>query len=202
MRTRFTRFRPVIFRVWVFMAVVLVGATLTPAWASQTTKRDYKKALKTWTRDDELFQRPDFYASMKWSVTYLSPSFVRAQNDELARIYNRLPSEKDAALRGAQSRYGGYEAFFVSFYGYDYKTADLAKKDSIWLLRLEVNGRRYEPVKIEPLSKPTPIDIDLYPYINTWARYYTVYFPKVSGIRSGDVTLHIHGPDAEGALSW
>lgn len=191
------------FRLQILSAFLIAVTAFAPAPAfSGSPKKSYKKALKAWTHEDELYQREDFYASMKWTVTYLSPEFMAAQADMVSDIYDHSPTEKARYVRQQRDRFGGYEAFFVSFYGYDYKTADLAKKDSIWRLRLEENGREVAPSKFEEIRKPTPFDIQLYPYINTWSRHYFVYFPKAAGLRPGETKLKINGPYSRGELAW
>jgi hypothetical protein len=174
----------------------------SPGAFAAAPKSAYKKVVKTWTHEDELYQRDDFYASMKWHVTYLSSEFQAGQNEFVAAVYDYSPAEKAKFVRERQNRFGGYTAFFVSFYGYDYKTADLAAKDSIWRLRLDAGGREVAPVKFEEIKKPTPFDAQLYPYINTWSRHYFVFFPRTSGLVPGEVKLKINGPNSRGELAW
>jgi hypothetical protein len=180
----------------------LLLTLISPQLFAHVAKKEYRKALKTWSRSDELYQRQDFYASMKWDVTYFSPDFFAAQVDEVARIYDSSPAENAKYGNDQHAKFGGFTIFFVSFYGYDYKNSDLAKKNSVWTLRMEVGGERYDPVKFESVNKPTPLDRQLYPYINTWARHYFVYFPKISVLNPGDLKLKINGPYSQGSLSW
>lgn len=184
----------------VLSCVVFVFTSQTVT--AKSLKKVYQKALKTWTRDDELYQRDDFYASMKWHATYLSSEFQAVQNEFVVDVYGYSPTERAKFVRERQNRFGGYVAFFVSFYGYDYKTADLAAKDSIWRLRLDAGGREVAPAKFEEIKKPTPFDMQIYPYINTWSRHYFVYFPKTSGLVSGEIKLKINGPNSRGELAW
>lgn len=139
---------------------------------------------------------------MTWHVTYLSPEFLAAQIEEVARIYDWSPSEKEKYAVAQQGKFSNYTVFFVSFYAYDYKTSDLSATDPIWSLKLEVGGQRYEPVKFESVRRPTPLDAQLYPYINPWSRHYFVFYPKFTGDERGSLTLKVNGPHAQDALSW
>ena len=184
------------------ISVLLITFIFSFSATAKSPRKIYKKAIKTWTHSDELYQRDDFYASMIWHVTYLSLKFLSAQTGEISAIYEYSESERARYVREQQNRFGGYDVFFVSFYGYDYKTADLGNKDSIWQLRLEAGSRRVAPVKFEELKKPTPLDIQLYPYINTWSHHYFVYFPKTSGLGTGELKLKINGPYSNGEFVW
>lgn len=180
--------------------ILLFSFTANTAFAS--TKSEYKKSLKAWTQKQEVYQREDFYASMTWAATLLSPEFLSAQNDEIARIYRQTDDERSQTSAQRMNKFANATVFFVSFYGYDYKTANLAKKDSIWKLRLEVDGERFEPVRFESMSKPTPFDSQLFPYINPWSYHYYVYFPNVTRANSRQIKLTIDGPFSHGVLAW
>lgn len=189
----------------VVLAMALLIFNAAPAFSDSSphaSRHDYKKALKRWTRADELYQREDFYASLSWHATYLSAEFVSAQANEIGRIYDHTSYDERRIEREMFDRFAGQTVFFVSFYGYDYKSGDLADKEPQWILRLEVDGQRYAPVKIEPVKKPTPLDKQLFPFINTWSRHYYVYFTGFASVKSEDVHLRINGPYSNGHLNW
>ena len=189
-----------------FLFLILSLLTVPPAMASKqktySKKSEYHKVFKDWTQKQEVYQREDFYASMTWAATLLSPEFLTAQNNEIARIYRQTDAEKTKSSDERIAKFANATVFFVSFYGYDYRTSNLAKKDSIWKLRLEVDGKRYDPVKFESMSKPTPIDGQLFPYINPWSYHYYVYFPNVALNGARQIKLTIDGPFSHGSLAW
>lgn len=187
---------------YISLLLLLVFFVATAHAYPQTKKKAYRKAFKNVTRYDEIYQREDFYASLTWYATHLSDEFLAAQIEEVARIYDWSPSEKEKYADEQRAKFSNYTVFFVSFYAYDYKTSDLSKKDSVWSLKLETGGQRYEPVKFEAVSRPTPLDIQLYPYINPWSRHYLVYYPKFSSAPKGDLMLRVSGPYAQGSLAW
>lgn len=182
------------------LTVFNIGTALASvAHYPHVRKSVYRKAFKKWTKSDELYQREDFYASMAWHVTYLSPGFLSTLVDEVARIYDYSPAETDKYRREVMQKFGDNSVFFVSFYGYDYKASDISKKDSVWKLRLETADSRDEPEKIELIKKPDPLLTQLYNYIRPWARHYYVYFPQVD---APTVKLKVNGPHSQGELTW
>lgn len=189
-------------RLFISVFLLLIFSVSVAEAYPQAKKKSYRKAFKSVTRHDEVYQREDFYASMTWHASHLSSDFLAAQVEEVARIYDWSPSEKEKYASTQQTKFSNYTVFFVSFYAYDYKTSDLSDNDSIWSLKLEVGGQRYEPVKFEAVSRPTPLDIQLYPYINSWSRHYFVFYPKFTSDERGDLILKISGPHAQDSLSW
>lgn len=182
---------------------LLFSFFMTPGLAiAKANKKDYKNALKEWTREEEKYQREDFYASLKWYATFLSPSFIHAQVNELARIYDYSQEERRRAYLKMQDQHGDYTSFFISFYAYNFKAADLDAKNPLWVLKMRVNGQDYDPVRIDEVRKITPLQQVLYPYVATWSRHYYVYFPQIFDLEAKKVELQINGPNGESILRW
>ena len=181
---------------------LLVFLFVIPPSFAHTKKSSYHKAFKRWNRHQELYQREDFYASISWNVVLLSDSFLDSMADEVARIYNYGPEESDHYLRGQKEKYGGHPSFFVSFYAYDPTSSDLSVEKTVWKIRLLVDGKRFEPVRVDKISSPTPLDKVLFSFIRPWADHYYLHFPEVDLENAQDVSLTIHGPNAKGSLDW
>lgn len=165
-------------------------------------KNPYKKAIKKWTRDNEVYQREDFYASLKWFATLQSDDFIVAKAQEMAKIYEHDAGQTQIYLKKEMDQHHPYLSFFVSFYGYDYNNSDISNEKAGWKLHVEVNGERYEPTKIVRIDKLKPLHQRLYPYSNIWSRHFFVYFPKPAGADASQVKLLVNGPFGNDELIW
>jgi len=165
-------------------------------------KKSYKRVLKSWTRQKEVYGRDDFYACMKWFVTYQSNEFVNSKIDKVTGMYKYSDQKAGQFLQAEKEKYDGYYGFYISFYAYDYRYSDLSAKDSVWELQLEVDGKQMSPAKIKKISSLTPFYRSLYPYSNVWSRHYIVYFPKKTKISNPPLTLSINGPFGHSSLKW
>lgn len=186
-------------KFFVFFLLIVFLVLPSHAWFK---KSPYKKALKQNTRGEQLYQRPDFYASVVWTATRLDEVFLQDLSDEIARIYDHTPAEKHSYYRGNLEKLEGYMPFFVSFYAYERNKRDLTQKYPSWKVRLVANGRRYDPVKVEKIAKPDVLEALLFPYVKPWAEHYYIYFPKVHLSGGTGVVLTVHGPHAKGQLVW
>lgn len=185
-----------------FVLVLFLGVFLwQPQTQAASPKKIYKKALKKWSRQQEVYQREDFYVSIDWTATYQSPEFVEAKASRMNQIYDFRGEKARDVLLKEQEKFSKYTGFYVAFYTYQYRFSDLNSKGNGWKLYLEANGERYEPVKIEALKRLRPLYQTLYPYSNLWSRHYYIYFPKVNAAPS-DIKLKVTGPLGYSTLSW
>jgi len=185
-------------KVWGLL-IILLAVLIFPT--NLFAKSAYKKELQRWTRQEEVFQGPDFYASINWAATYQSPSFLKAKIEKMSKMFEYSPQKKIEVATEEQNKYGDYYSFFVSFYSYQYKYSDIFDKKSAWEIYLEVDGKRYKPVKHENLSRVTPLYQKLYPYSNIWSRHYYVYFPKTDS-QDSPLKLIVTGPQGKSELNW
>lgn len=165
-------------------------------------KNHYKSTLKEWTREEEVYGRDDFYASMKWIATFQSAAYLKSKINKLTTIYGYSGQDLQELISKEQTPCLDNYCFYVSFYAYDRKNGDLASKDGDWKLSLDVNGRKIKPTKIEKVSKITAYHRALFPYSNIWSRHYLISFPKTTKQDSTPVTLSIRGPFGKSQLEW
>lgn len=165
-------------------------------------KNPYTKEVKGHTRTDELYQRSDFYASISWTATLLDETFLQVITDEVGRIYDYRPAEKNSYYQDNLKRYEEGTVFFLSFYAYEKNVVDLTQKYPTWKIRLEVDGKRYDPIRVQKIGKPDVLTALLFPYVKPWANHYYLYFPKLNLGESHGVTLTVDGPNAHGKLVW
>lgn len=188
--------------VW-FLSALLVLASGQAHAKSARHKEDktYTKILKKWTQSDEVYQREDFYASLKWFATLQNAAMINARVDLLSHIYEYDFAKSEALRAQEHKKFDDVIAFYVSFYAYDYKTDDLARDKNDWKLFLEVDEQKVVPLRIEKVSRVSPVEQSLYPYSNAWAQHYYVYFPKPK-ISYSSIRLSVFGPAGKSSLVW
>ncbi|MBF0104502.1 MAG: hypothetical protein HQM16_04150 [Deltaproteobacteria bacterium] len=184
-----------------FVVLVLFLFFLFIFPASLSAKNIYKKQLRASSRTKEVYQRDDLFASVRWHVTYQTPEFVQAKAEKMAKFYKYEGQKKQDLIQAERAKFDAYTAFYISFYAYDYKYADISNQDNHWKLYLEADGERFEPVKFERIEKVTPLYEVLYPYSNVWSRHYYVFFPKLN-TDSLPVKLIVTGPTGSSELKW
>ncbi len=190
-------------RTLFFLLCLLLGFAGRHADA-KSYRHSYKKSLKQATRSQELYQREDFHASLKWQATWLNAEFLQAWSNEHARIYHLSESERQAYLAELEQKFSGFDAFFVNFYSYDYRESDLTNLKSVWHLRLpaeDADGEGVQPVKVTKISKPDSYLKRIFPYIDVWSSHCYVFFPKGTQ-PDGHMTLNVFGPTGKSHLSW
>ena len=188
-------------KFFILMVFLCTCLSTNTTWATGHKSSSYKKQLKNWTREDEVYQREDFHASFKWHATRLSDEFLEAWANEQAKIYDLDDEAKVRFLQNLQNEYANQDVFFVSFYSYSFRESDLSNPKAVWKLSLETADSILVPVQIQKLPKPTSYHSRIFKYIDTWSTCYFVTFPKS---QNGDQDFHlkINGPTGKGQLQW
>lgn len=164
-------------------------------------KKDYKKLLKHYTHAQETYQREDFYASLNWTASYLHPNLISEALTHMNEMYQFSSTQRVENKKKWHDKLDGYVVFYVNFYGYDYKHSDLSKDNGDWNIFLTSGAERFEPVKIEKITKPSPLEVTLFPYTNIWSRHYYIYFPQEAAT-GNTMQLNVVGPQGTGKLVW
>lgn len=166
---------------------------------SLDAKENYRKVQKKLTRSDQVYRLKDLNAVILWNATYLSDELLNSQTEWLAQRYNLSQAEKENKLDELNSQKDEMGYFFVSFFSDQKKYSDLANPRDGWDLRLEIGDKRYKPVRIQKVKKPSPLETKLYPYINPWSENYYVWFPVSP---SKPFQLAVYGPRGKSHLLW
>jgi hypothetical protein len=187
--------------IYLFCLVVFVclcSSTLVIA-----KSKSFKRYQKRWTRSDEVYQRADFYASIRWAATYMSDEFLRAKAKKLADIYHFDAQKEQELLDEEYKKYGDSHVFFLSFYAYDPKDSNLNRKNSIWDIKLKLNnGKILKPEHIKVIPRISPLHQAIYPQCNVWSKHYFIYFPKTASDSIKNLALEINGPFTHSELKW
>ncbi len=183
----------------IILSLLLCFVTLS-AFADDVPS--FKKVLKKYHRHGEHFNFSTFHDNITWDVVYKSAEFREAAAYKYAKDYRlsdselkaKLIEEEQAALKGPE--------FIVLVYTYSKSWNNFDAPDSVWKLRLEGEGKQFDPVSIQEF-KPTPLDTSLYPYYDPWIKSYSVLFPvEAYAVLNEQFTLSAFGVKGKNTLRW
>lgn len=165
--------------------------------------KEYLSVLHQWTRHGEVYSKQDLAAGILWDATNLNTEMTGAQAKIYAKKYALSESDRNTKWDALNSANKGRPAFFVSFFSNDKKFYDLTKPDHGWQVTLENNGRKYQPVSIEKVKRPSPETRLYFPYLTHWSIGYWVYFP-VGALQNGEsnFSLDLRNPNFHSTLHW
>lgn len=152
----------------------------------------YSEVVKKWTVKNVYYT--GFYNAYEFHATLLntemSEARVRFQGQYLKWPTEKLNSELEKTLQ--ELNYDTY--VFLSFFTPSSKDDNLAKKNSIWSVFMEVGGRRYEGTIVKDTTHVTELK-QLYPYHNRWSTPYKIKFRvPVSVVQSSPSKITLSGP--------
>jgi hypothetical protein len=151
-------------------------ASLAPA-STPLQKGDYGPVLKTWTRQEEIYQ--GFDVRLFLHATYHAPAFRRAFAIAFPDIYGHGGEITRRELVDLSGNIENYHTFFVSAYTPEKKWNDFEQEDSIWRFSLigdgsvEVGPEEIVLIKIDENIKT------VFPYIDRFDQVYLIRFPMV-----------------------
>lgn len=180
----------------IFLILFFLIFTMT----AQAKEPSYKKVLKEWTRTHTVYQSSDFHVSILWNATLLNEEMINAMASYYQKTYNISDEERVEVMADFKQKQEGELLFFVSFYTSNRSFADIQNPRAHWDLRLNVGPHAYKPLRIEKVSKQTPLLQLYFPYLDQWSKGYYVWFPSES--KSEAFELSIHGPQAHSELEW
>jgi hypothetical protein len=180
--------------------LLLLFCFLLPS--SSWAKFNYKKPLKKWTRQNEVYQREDFYASMLWTATFHSKEFLHAKVEKISGFYDYNDSQKQNLMNEELSKIEDEMVFFVSVYTYNYRDANLTLDSNAWEILATVQGQAVKPKTVKRIKKPSPTQLSLYPYINLWSNHYMITFPKPISGDVRNIELSLKSPFAKDTFVW
>lgn len=181
--------------------ISLIILLLIPAVGSAKFS-SYKKVLKKWSRSDKVFRSQDLQAIIIWNATLLNDQMLSSQADQFEKIYDSSQAERNVYYQKLLQKRDDSIFFFVSFYSDSRKFGDLKNPRSKWNVTLEAGGQTFEPLRIEKVKSPNPLQQKFFPYLSPWAIGYYIWFPLAAGNYSLPYSLSVHGPFGASSLSW
>ncbi len=105
-----------------------------------------------------------------------------------------------------------FHRFYVALYtATQMRYADLTKPGTPWVVRLlDSQGHEIEPVEIQKIAKPSPVERKYFPYTSVWRQAFRVKFRRrVSGSEAGIdddhaswIALRFSGTEGASELQW
>jgi hypothetical protein len=158
-----------------------------------TPAQPYSVVLEEWTSSDRAYD--GIVEIFQVTATLHSRDLVEGQTYQDAELFHWTPvqykEERQKALAESQKE----TVVFISFYTEKDDQNNLDKKNSIWNIFLDNNGKRVLPSTIKRVYDVSAVLKARYPYHNNWFRPYLVKFPIATDVvTAGRTTLTIAGP--------
>jgi hypothetical protein len=158
----------------------------------------YKRTLRAWTRQQNIYSFETLAARVLWHATYLSPEFKDTAIEKVNEWKKLPPGEMGVHAEYLMSNESG--TFLISIYtprSYPSLTADT---DNFWEFTLDLpTGESLVPSSIESV-RVTPREQRLFPYVNRWSKFYWVKFPA-SNLQA-PFTLTLRSAGVTSFLDW
>lgn len=157
----------------------------------------YKKVLRKYTREGKIYSMKHLDTVYRWYATYQSPTFRKAVQEKMDKLYPYGLSERtQASLEPIGNDH--QTEFFVALYARDQGLKRMHGEENLWEIHLVVDNETFRPVKVERL-KTTPYLVTFYPYLDKWHYGYRVVFPY--NIQSSDAKKMILALSSVGGTS-
>ena len=173
---------------------------VTPTGQTVKTTYNYADIIEKHSAKVRLYS--GFYNILDMESTAITSEVAQVQLAQGALLYQwdeaRAKEEKDKF----ESRLSKESEFFLSFYVPERKQDDLFKKNTIWRIFLDVNGKRYEG-KVNRI-KLQLVEIEgLYPYHNRFYSPYSVIFPvPMRSIEGQPMKVTLTGAVGSGVMEF
>ena len=153
----------------------------------------YKRTLKQWTREQNIYSIDTFAAKVLWHATYLSSDYRATARAKINEWKKLPPGEMSSYPDYLMNIEAGY--FIVSIYTPKAYPTLTTNTSDFWEFTLNLpTGESLIPASIESI-KVTPREQRLFPYADRWSKFYLVKFsvshlemPFTLSLRSAGVT--------------
>jgi hypothetical protein len=143
---------------------------------------DYPVVLKRWTREQSLIQLSEMEDKLTVTATYESWDFRWAYVVRYAADYRLTVQQRREVLDRTLRETEDDHEFYVALYGGNWRSADLSRPTSAWIVRLiDDQGTETAPSKIDLIVKPGPLEKRYFPYTTVWRHAFRIRFPKATG---------------------
>jgi len=170
---------------------------------------DYDKVLTRWTREARLIAFTELHSVLTVTATFESWDFRWAYVARYARDHRLSPEKHREMLEASLAEAKQHHEFYVALASENRRQADLTRPESAWVVRLtDDRGNETEPVEIERIRKPGPVEQAYFPYTSVFRQVFRVRFPAATergpsiAEDATSVVLRFSGPRGEQALEW
>lgn len=164
------------------------------------SERQYSKIIEQNADHKRVYS--GFYNALDVKAVLINNQVATAQLDQATRLYLWNDDKYLQEKAKLESRMATETEFFVSFFTPERKNDDLFKKESIWRVFLDSNGRRYE-AKIEKVKLPFAEIVGMYPTHNRFTTPYRIVFPvPTAEVQAAASVLTFTSPLANAQLKF
>lgn len=154
--------------------LILIALTLLVLTAA-CSRTSYRGTLNYWTEKANIYCVETFQPRLLWTATYLSPEYREKARLQIDKWKKLTPSEWTPHASYIDDSDTG--SFLISIYTPRGYPPINAESDNFWEFTLDLpTGESYVPSSIESV-RITPREIRLFPYVNSWSKFYWVKFP-------------------------
>jgi hypothetical protein len=152
------------------------------------------------TETGRVYHANNWDAEIIWHATFMSDRFRQAYEQRYAKLnhFDQYGALQFAAEQDLRQR-RGWE-FYIGIYTKDRYKEFTTYEDSFWKIKLVTGlGEEVAPITVEQVPI-TPLEENLFPYLDRWSRLFRVVFPKVA---LGDrIELTAYSVIGESTLKW
>jgi hypothetical protein len=171
---------------------------------------DYSQVLKRWTREQSMIELAELEDKLTVTATFESWDFRWAYVVRYADDYRLTVEQRHELLDRTLRETADTHEFYVALYGTNWRSSDLSKPTSAWIVRLiDDQGNETAPAKIEAIPKPSALDLTYFPYTTVWRRAFRIRFPRFTGDGRPTIAntarwfgLRFAGAEGNGELKW
>jgi hypothetical protein len=200
---------------YLLLALALTTGCAEPTVSLATGPReyvpgDYSQVLKRWTRDQSIIELAELEDKLTVTATFESWDFRWAYVVRYADDYRLTVEQRRELLERTLRETADTHEFYVALYGTVWRWTDLSRPTSAWIVRLiDDQGNETAPSKIEPIVKPSALDVRYFPYTTVWRRAFRIRFPRFTGDGRPTIAntarwfgLRFAGAEGNGELRW
>ena len=173
---------------------------------------DYAFIQQRWTRKASLLSMQDLDDKLTATATFESWDFRWAYVMRYAEDFRLTEKERARMMTAELDDARQFHRFYVALYtSTHHRYADLTKPSAPWVVRLvDSQGHEIEPVEMQKIAKPTPVERKYFPYTSVWRQAFRVKFRRrVNGSDAGIddenaawIALRFSGAEGVEELQW
>jgi len=169
----------------------------------------YDEVRDRWTRSDRIIVVKSLDTTLQVYGTFFSLDFISAVVARRAQLFQLPERDRGALEAGLRAEVSKGHLFLISAAASDWSWNDLERRDSVWRIAL-LNDRGEQVSALEiKAEKITATTLELFPYVNSFHRVYTLRFPLALPdgrplVREDarEVVLLFAGPLGQARLRW
>ncbi|HEX13473.1 MAG: hypothetical protein ACPLW6_04350 [Desulfurella sp.] len=160
----------------VLMLIFIASCTQMQQVGFRSYETEFSKNLDKQTQEKKLYR--DFETIAIAKVTYFNSALANQYYNYLKQ-HNAISSSNEKLYESFVNECSKNTVFWVNLYSSDYESSNISSKNSFWNIYLDCNGEKIQPLKIEKVSKDSPLNVWLYlKPKNYWSNNYIVEFNK------------------------